>query len=87
MTPVSSLDVYPTLLELAGLEMRAELDGALLAELSGAGALDREELFWHFPCYTAKKPASAVRAGNWKLVLRYEERASSTTSMSIRARR
>ena len=85
MTPVSSLDVYPTLLELAGLEMRAELDGAsLLAELSGAGALDREELFWHFPCYTGQgKPASAVRAGNWKLVLRYEEERAELYDLDV----
>ncbi len=73
-TPVSSVDVYPSLLELAGLPPRNDLDGvSLFPLLSGAGELERDALFWHFPCYTGRgTPASAIRSGDWKLVQRFE---------------
>jgi len=36
--------------------------------------LEREALFWHFPHYRGKDvvPYSIVRAGDWKLIKRYE---------------
>ena len=71
---MSSVDVYPSLLELAGLPPRNDLDGvSLFPLLSGAGGLERDALFWHFPCYTGRgTPASAIRSGDWKLVQRFE---------------
>lgn len=75
--PVSSVDLYPTILEMAKLPAprQQRLDGvSLLPILQGAPALKRERLFWHFPCYVGKAgPSSAVREGNWKLIEFFEE--------------
>ena len=40
---------------------------------SGIDNLNREAIFWHFPHYRGKiVPYSIVRAGDWKLIKRYE---------------
>lgn len=75
--PVSSVDLYPTLLELAGIAppKGQVLDGvSLVPTFKGAVSLSRERLFWHFPCYVGRAtPSSAVREGDFKLVEFYEE--------------
>lgn len=74
--PVASIDWYPTLLELAGIERpRQVLDGiSLVPLLQGKPAITRDRLFWHFPCYVGRNgPASAVRDGNWKLLEFFED--------------
>lgn len=75
--PVSSVDLYPTLLELAQLPTPADtrLDGVSLAPLlRGASTLTRTRLFWHFPCYVGKgTPSSAVRDGDFKLIEFFED--------------
>lgn len=53
-TPVSGLDFYPTLMELAGVASTSEavLDGeSLVSLITKNKTLLREELFWHFPIY------------------------------------
>ena len=74
--PVASVDLYPTLLELAGATPPAgqTLDGvSLVPLLRGATTLTRERLFWHFPCYVGRAtPSSAIREGQWKLVEFFE---------------
>lgn len=75
--PIISVDLYPTLLELAGALApdRYALDGAsYLGLLRGAPAGDRKPLFWHFPGYLGgggntwrTTPAGAIREGDWKL--------------------
>jgi uncharacterized sulfatase len=36
--------------------------------------LNRETLFWHYPHYYPRMtPASAIRAGDWKLIHYYED--------------
>lgn len=74
--PVASVDLYPTLLELAGATPPAgqTLDGvSLVPLLRGATTLPRERLFWHFPCYVGRAtPSSAIREGQWKLVEFFE---------------
>jgi arylsulfatase A-like enzyme len=72
-TPVVSMDLYPTVLELLGLPLRPErhVDGrSLVPLLRGADTLDRDALYWHFPHYHGSTwtPGAAIRAGTWKLV-------------------
>lgn len=76
-TPVSSIDFFPTLCEAAGLPKSEDrpVDGlSLLPILSAGGGLDRDALFWHFPHYRGVDvtPYGIVRAGDWKLIKRYE---------------
>jgi hypothetical protein len=76
--PVISNDLYPTLLDMAGLPARPaqHQDGLSLAPLlKGGGTLDRDALFWHFPHYhsVVARPMGSVRAGDWKLVEFFED--------------
>ena len=76
--PILSMDFYPTLLEVAGAAAPADqaIDGVnLVPILTGLGSIDREAVFWHFPCYIGRgEPASAVRMGDWKLIELFEEK-------------
>ena len=76
--PVSSVDLFPTLVQVAeGAEKRGEIDGvSLLPLLLGAASLDRTSLFWHYPHYhgSGALPSSAVRKGSYKLLEWHEER-------------
>lgn len=81
--PVMSADWYPTLLEAAALPPRPEqhCDGvSLMPALRGDDSLGREAIFWHYPHYSNQggRPASWVRAGNWKLIEHFED---STTEL------
>ena len=75
--PVSSIDFYPTLLELAGLPPSdgQQLDGMSLVHVfEGEASLPRPRLFWHFPCYVGRAtPSSAVREGDFKLIEFFED--------------
>lgn len=74
---VSSIDFYPTLLEIAGARPKPGqvVDGvSLMPLLTGKGKLDREAVFCHFPHGMGGKtpPATSVRKGPWKLIRSYE---------------
>jgi arylsulfatase A-like enzyme len=75
--PVATIDLYPTLLDRAGLALPPgqPLDGTSLVPLfAGGTSLPRERLFWHFPCYVGRAtPSSAVREGRFKLVEFFED--------------
>ncbi len=76
--PVTSVDYYPTILEMAGLPARPEQhkDGvSLVPILKGTGDLDRDAIFWHYPHYSNQGgfPGGAIRMGNYKLIERYED--------------
>ena len=76
--PVMSMDLYPTLLEVAGAEPRPGqvLDGgSLVPLLRGQSGPVHEALFWHYPHYSNQGgfPGGAVRVGDWKLIERYED--------------
>ena len=75
-TPVISMDLYPTLLEVAGVKDAAGpgVDGtSLVPQLRQDGDLKREALFWHYPHYQhyqmgGTTPYGAIRAGDFKLI-------------------
>jgi arylsulfatase A-like enzyme len=84
-TPINSVDLYPTLLEVAG-AARPEnytLDGMSYFKLltsRGKASLSRDAIFWHFPGYLGAgagawrtTPAGAIRAGDWKLQEFFED--------------
>jgi arylsulfatase A-like enzyme len=80
-TPVIMDDWYPTLLQAAGVELPAGIDGLDLGPLlrrETPSALDRP-LVWHFPNFwgplrgapiegPGMGPSSTIRRGNWKLI-------------------
>ena len=73
--PISTIDIFPTLIELADVSAPAGLpvDGKSLCPLWSGGSLNREALFWHFPCYAGPgAPSSAMRRGNYKLIEFFE---------------
>jgi uncharacterized sulfatase len=67
---VTSVDFYPTFLELAGIKnTRQVLDGkSLLPEFLENEYDPERAIFWHYPVYHHDVPASAVRKGDWKLI-------------------
>jgi arylsulfatase A-like enzyme len=74
--PVSSVDFYPTMLEMAGAEPDPDqvLDGkSIVPLLKQAGSFRRDAIFWHYPHYHHSTPAGAIRQGDWKLVEFYED--------------
>jgi arylsulfatase A-like enzyme len=76
--PVSSLDLFPTILQLAGVRPPEvlELDGESLVPLLRANeAPRRQALYWHYPHYSNQggKPGGAIRAGDHKLIEFFED--------------
>ncbi len=76
-TPVVGTDLYPTLLELAGLPLQPDqhVDGVSLAPLLEGQTLDPRPLFWHYPHYGNQggEPSSIITEGDWKLIHYYED--------------
>ena len=72
-------DLYPTLLEMAGLPLREEqhIDGVSIVPIikGEASTLGREALYWHYPNYSNQGgfPGGAIRMQQWKLIERYED--------------
>jgi arylsulfatase A-like enzyme len=80
--PVITMDLFPTLADVAGLSVSdpgpgkvpAGRDGvSLVPLLRGAGGPGRTELFWHYPHHQhyqlgGTMPYGAVRSGDFKLV-------------------
>jgi arylsulfatase A-like enzyme len=76
-TPIMSTDLYPTLLDLAGVPIpdANSVDGISLAPLLSGGPTNPRPLFWHYPHYGNQggAPGGAVRFGDWKLIEWYED--------------
>lgn len=85
--PVTNLDFFPTILDVAGIKKPADkvLDGqSILPILTGKGELNEHTLFWHFLIYLEggnketqylllrTRPGSAIRLGDWKLIQYFE---------------
>ena len=79
--PVSSIDMLPTIAEIAGLPQPPRgVDGkSLVPLLRGGQTLHRKALYWHYPHYNLHQalmpitPGGAIRMGDWKLIERYED--------------
>lgn len=79
-TPAITMDIYPTLLELAGLDLKPEqhLDGQSLVSVlktdKASAALENRFLGWSYPHNhgSGHKPSNAIRKGKWKLI-RFDE--------------
>lgn len=90
-SPVSLLDMFPTLTEVAGItSLPIFPDGESLLPVLDRGdtsRLDHRTLFWHFPAYLEgghresrdtvfrQRPASVVMRDRWKLIENYEDHA------------
>jgi arylsulfatase A-like enzyme len=75
-TPVIGTDIYPTLLDIAGLPLkpREHRDGlSLVPLLTQKNDLERDALYWHYPHYHKANPYSAMRDGNLKLIEYFED--------------
>lgn len=77
-TPVISMDLTATVLDAAGVSMpRGEvLDGESLRPLLEGKQLSRDALYFHYPHFAFHKdnrPGSAIRQGDWKLILNYDD--------------
>ncbi len=81
-TPVSGLDLYPTICRIMGVEPLYQpwVDGEDLTDLLFEGkALPERNLFWNFPIYSnpsvaSKSPRSVMRRGDWKIHHRFEDK-------------
>jgi arylsulfatase A len=76
--PVTSVDFYPTILEIAGITdaVVENVDGvSLVPLLKRTRPLQREAIFWHYPHYHpgGATPCGAVRQGDFKLIEFYED--------------
>lgn len=67
---VSSVDFYPTLLEITEAEKPNQvLDGkSIIPELMNNKFDTERAIYWHYPVYHHAQPMGAIRKGDWKLV-------------------
>jgi arylsulfatase A-like enzyme len=76
-TPVMSIDLLPTLVDLTtGKPAAVKTDGVSLARLlKGGKELAPRDLYWHYPHYHpgGATPYSAIRSGDWRLVEWFED--------------
>ncbi|MFC2125965.1 sulfatase [Bacteroidota bacterium] len=64
----SSIDIFPTIMEILGLE-KGEAEGiSLLPLITNGETPDRNTLYWHFPHYHLSMPASSIIKDDFKLI-------------------
>ena len=73
---VTSIDFFPTIIELAGsqIEFQLPVDGMSFAAALRGEKYDRGAIYWHYPHYgnQGSAPSGAIREGDWKLIEWYE---------------
>jgi len=75
-TPVTTPDLFATVVEMAGAKTPGVIDGRSLTGVLRGGKLAGERaIFWHYPHYSNQGgvPGGAVREGEWKLIEFYED--------------
>jgi arylsulfatase A-like enzyme len=76
-TPVQSVDIYPTVLEIVGIKSKGGtlLDGQSIVPLLKGEVMEHQPIFTHFPHHMGSlcAPSSSVRVGDWKLIRYYHE--------------
>lgn len=75
--PVTSTDFYPTILDIAGIDLLPEQhqDGKSLCPLfQNEGEIERNAIYWHYPHYGNQggTPGSSIRKGKYKLIEFFE---------------
>jgi len=72
--PVSTIDLFPTLMEAAGVPVTHSVDGlSLMPLLTGSGGIGRDTHYFHYPHYHNDTPAGAIRRGDMKLIEFFED--------------
>ena len=75
--PVTSVDLYPTLCEMAGIDFSniGQLEGQSLLAVMNGEKMPERPLFWHYPHYGNQggEPSSMIRLGKWKLIHYWED--------------
>ena len=69
--PATTADLLPTFCEIAGTKLPEQpIDGMGMTALlkDPTTSLNRTAVFFHYPHYHHSRPASAIRAGDWKLI-------------------
>jgi len=76
-TPVSGTDFYPTILDLANIDLSPDqhVDGVSLKPLMQGKAIADRPLFWHYPHYGNQggNPSSIIQENGWKLIHYWED--------------
>jgi arylsulfatase A-like enzyme len=81
-TPIVSVDLYPTFLELTGAKKPdgQVLDGVSILPALHGQPLERDAIYWHFPGYLGAAgdgwrtaPVGAIRSGDYKLLEFFED--------------
>ncbi|MBL8218953.1 MAG: sulfatase-like hydrolase/transferase, partial [Bryobacterales bacterium] len=85
---IQSIDFYPTLLQMAGLQPRSDvtLDGIDIRPALLGKRLSRDTLYCHFPHYTpltGNTPGTWVRKGDWKLIRFYCENDDQSDKLEL----
>lgn len=76
-TPVIIEDIFPTLLDMAGLDV-PENDGISWVPILRDETPPHEtprELLWHYPNFYNQPPYSSLRLGDWKLIYWHKDRS------------
>lgn len=75
--PVTGADLYPTILELAGIPSKPNhhVDGVSLVPILKGKSIESRPLFWHYPHYGNQggEPHAIIREGDWKLIYYWED--------------
>jgi len=75
--PISSVDMFPTILNMVGAQENVgkDIEGVDISSLVKGETIKRGPLYWHFPHYSnhgMQSPGGAIREGDYKLLEYYE---------------